>query len=41
MVIFFRLYKAQTQKDYHQLSNWTKLVMLSGILSMVFFYFYL
>lgn len=39
--IFLRLYKAQTQKDYHQLSNWTKLVMLSGILSMIFFYFYL
>ena len=39
--IFFRLFKAQTKKDYHQLSNWTKLVMLSGILSMIFFYFYL
>jgi len=41
VVIFLRLFKAQTKKDYHQLSNWTKLVMLSGILSMVFFYFYL
>ena len=40
-VIFFLLFKAQTQKDYHRLSNWTKLVMLSGILSMIFFYFYL
>jgi len=39
--IFLRLFKAQTQKDYHRLSNWTKLVMLSGILSMTFFYFYL
>ena len=39
--LFFRLFKAQNQKDYHRLSNWTKLIMLSGILSMVFFYFYL
>jgi 4-hydroxybenzoate polyprenyltransferase len=39
--IFLRLFKASTQKDYHQLSNWTKLVMLSGLLSMIFFYFYL
>ena len=39
--IFLRLFKAQTQKDYHRLSNWTKLVMLTGILSMIFFYFYL
>ena len=39
--IFLRLFKAATQKDYHQLSNWTKLVMLSGLLSMIFFYFYL
>ena len=41
ILLFFRLFKAQTQKDYHQLSNWTKLIMLSGILSMIFFYFYL
>ena len=41
VLIFLRLFKAKTQKDYHQLSNWTKLVMLSGILSMIFFYFYL
>ena len=40
-LLFFRLFKARTQKDYHLLSNWTKLVMLSGILSMIFFYFYL
>ena len=39
--IFLRLFKAAIQKDYHQLSNWTKLVMLSGLLSMIFFYFYL
>jgi len=41
VLIFLRFFKAKTQKDYHQLSNWTKLVMLSGILSMIFFYFYL
>jgi len=41
VLIFYRLFKAKTQTDYHQLSNWTKLVMLSGILSMIFFYFYL
>ena len=41
VLLFFRLFKAQTQKHYHQLSNWTKLIMLSGILSMIFFYFYL
>jgi len=39
--IFLGLFKAKTQKDYHKLSNWTKLVMLTGILSMIFFYFYL
>ena len=39
--IFLQLFKANSQKDYHRLSNWTKLVMLTGILSMIFFYFYL
>ena len=41
VLIFLRLFKAKTQNDYHHLSNWTKLVMLTGILSMIFFYFYL
>lgn len=41
VLIFLRLFNAKTQKDYHRLSNWTKFVMLTGILSMVFFYFYL
>ena len=41
VLIFFQLYKAKDQKDYHRLSNWTKLVMLTGILSMIFFYFYI
>jgi 4-hydroxybenzoate polyprenyltransferase len=39
--IFTRLYKAKSQQDYYQLSQWTKGVMLTGILSMGFFYFYL
>ncbi len=39
--IFLRLRMAKSKKDYHTLSNWTKLVMLTGILSMIFFYFYL
>jgi len=41
VLIFFQLYKAKEHNDYHRLSNWTKLVMLTGILSMIFFYFYL
>ena len=41
VIIFLQLYKAKNQKDYHRLSNWTKLVMLTGILSMIFFYFYI
>ena len=41
ILIFLRLFKAQIQKDYRRLSNWTKLVMLTGLLSMIFFYFYL
>ena len=41
VLIFLRLFDAKTKKDYHTLSNWAKLVMLSGILSMIFFYFYL
>ena len=41
VLIFLQLYKAKDQRNYHRLSNWTKLVMLTGILSMIFFYFYL
>jgi len=41
VLIFLRLFDAKTKNDYHRLSNWAKLVMLSGILSMIFFYFYL
>lgn len=41
LYIFFKLFKASSTNDYHQLSQWAKLVMLTGILSMLFFYFYL
>ena len=39
--IFSHLFKASGNHDFHKLSSWTKLVMLTGILSMIFFYFYL
>lgn len=39
--IFWKLFKAVTVQDYHNLSNLLKLTMLTGILSMIFFYFYL
>lgn len=39
--IFARLFPARTPGDFHRLSSWIKLVMLTGILSMSFFYFYL
>jgi 4-hydroxybenzoate polyprenyltransferase len=35
--ILRRLYRAKTINDYHILSGWIKFVMLTGILSMVFF----
>jgi 4-hydroxybenzoate polyprenyltransferase len=41
LYIFVKLFKASSAQDYHKLSTWTKLVMLTGILSMIFFYFYL
>jgi len=39
--IFRSLYGAKSQHDFHRLSSWTKTVILTGILSMAFFYFYL
>jgi 4-hydroxybenzoate polyprenyltransferase len=41
LYIFYKLFHAKTVQQFHQLSSWIKLVMLTGILSMVFFYFYL
>jgi len=39
--ILGKLYNSKTQQDFHRLSSWTKWVMFAGILSMIFFYFYL
>jgi 4-hydroxybenzoate polyprenyltransferase len=39
--IFIKLFRASDAAGFHQLSTMTKLVMLSGILSMIFFRFYL
>jgi len=39
--ILLQLRRASTTQQYHKLSNQTKLVMLTGILSMAFFYYYL
>jgi 4-hydroxybenzoate polyprenyltransferase len=41
LLIFRKLYSATTSHDYHQLSTWIKLTMFTGILSMIFFRFYL
>lgn len=41
LYIFLKLFKASSVPEYHKLSSWTKFVMLTGILSMIFFYFYL
>jgi 4-hydroxybenzoate polyprenyltransferase len=38
MIILKKLYAASTTASFHNLSNWIKLVMFTGILSMVFFY---
>ncbi len=38
--IFKKLIKAQSSQDFHKLSSLVKWVMLSGILSMIFFYIY-
>jgi 4-hydroxybenzoate polyprenyltransferase len=40
LIILRKLYKAYTSKDFHQISNWIKFVMLTGILSMIFFKIY-
>jgi 4-hydroxybenzoate polyprenyltransferase len=41
LVILVKLRKSVTTAHFHQLSSLTKFVMLTGILSMIFFYFYL
>ena len=39
-IIFVKLFRAQTSGDFHKLSGMVKCVMLTGILSMIFFRFY-
>ncbi len=39
--IFYYLFHARSRAQFARLSQWTKLVMLTGILSMIFFYFLL
>ncbi len=41
LIILIKLKKSHQPDDFHRLSTLTKLVMLTGILSMVFFYYYL
>lgn len=41
LYIFKKLFSSGTSKDYHRLSSLIKLVMLTGILSMIFFRVYL
>jgi 4-hydroxybenzoate polyprenyltransferase len=38
--ILYKLRQARTPANYHQLSSWVKLVMFTGILSMIFFRIY-
>ena len=39
--IFYLLFRARSTKEFHTLSSWIKGIMLTGILSMLFFYYYL
>jgi len=38
--IIYKLYRANNKQDYHRLSNAIKLVMMTGLLSMIFFKLY-
>lgn len=40
LLVFKKLFEAQSQQDFHKLSSLIKIVMLTGILSMIFFKFY-
>ncbi len=39
LIVLKKLYNAKISRDYHQISNYLKIVMLAGILSMLFFKF--
>jgi 4-hydroxybenzoate polyprenyltransferase len=38
--ILLKLYRANSKPDFHQLSNMIKMVMMTGVLSMIFFKLY-
>lgn len=40
LVVLRKLFKASASKDFHSLSQWVKFIMMTGILSMIFFYIY-
>lgn len=40
LLVFQKLFSAKTTADFHQLSNWIKLAMMTGIISMIFFCIY-
>jgi 4-hydroxybenzoate polyprenyltransferase len=40
LIVLFKLTAAQTQQDFHLLSRYVKGIMFTGILSMLFFYYY-
>ena len=39
VLVLYKLNNSYTSHDFNLLSNWVKLAMLAGVLSMVFFYF--
>ena len=41
VLVLLKLKKTNNSEGFHKLSNITKFVMFTGILSMIFFYFYL
>jgi len=40
IIIFRKLFKAQTARDFNEISKLIKIVMLTGIVSMIFFRMY-
>jgi 4-hydroxybenzoate polyprenyltransferase len=40
LLVFQKLFSAKNTADFHQLSNWIKLAMMTGIISMIFFCIY-
>ena len=40
MIVLSKLTSAQSQQDFHLLSRYVKAIMFTGILSMLFFYYY-